>query len=279
VKQSTQKAHIFLQVLPYIQKFHGKIVVIKCGGQIVDNVKLKRALLKEIVLLKYCGLYPVVLHGGGPSITKEMSRKKIKVEFVNGLRVTDLETIRIIQSIFRKMNGQIVNTINKLGVNAKELFGDRDKIFRVIYKDAKLGLVGSVKKVQTQKILLSIKRGFIPVISPLGIGQNGKSYNINADTAAASLAIALKAEKLILVSDVDGVYNGKKFLDHLSIAEARELMKEGTISRGMIPKVEACISAVSNGVHKAQLINGLLTHALFLEIFTNKGIGTEIVKK
>ncbi len=279
MKQTIQKAHIFLEFLPYIQKFHNKIVVFKCGGQIIDDLKLRKSLLKQIALLKYCGLYPVVLHGGGPSITKEMARKNIKVNFINGLRITDPATIRIATQVFKRINGQMVSAISQFKVEAKSIYGDKDRIFEVTYKNKKLGLVGKVKKVHTQKILSLIKGGYIPIISPLGIGANNQSFNVNADTAAAALAIALQAEKLVLISDVDGVYNGKKFLTRLNIEETEELVKQGIITRGMIPKVEACINAVNGGVHKAQLINGLLENSIFLEIFTDKGIGTEIVKK
>jgi acetylglutamate kinase len=274
----TQKAKVLHEALPYLQSIQGKIVVIKYGGQILVGAKQKRSFLKDIVLLKSLGAYPVVLHGGGPSITKEMSRRKIVVEFVDGHRVTDAETVKIVESVFKKNNKQIVDTINKFGAKSKGLIGNSEKIFNVIQRNKKLGLVGEIKKVETKKILKLIKEGYIPVISPLGIDRRGVSYNINADTAASSLSVALKAGKLTLVSDVDGVYDGKKFLIHLTIKDSYRLMKKGIISRGMIPKVEACIYALQNGVEKAHLINGLRDHSLFFEIFTDRGAGTDITK-
>ncbi len=272
----TQKAQVLLEALPYLQKIQGKIVVIKYGGQIMADNKQKRLLLKDIVLLKNLGANPVVLHGGGPSISKEMSRKKIVVEFIDGLRVTDEETVKIVESVFKKMNKQIVDTISHFDTKAKGLIGNTDSIFKVVPRNKKLGFVGEVKSVNTKKILALIKDGYIPVISPMGIGRDGKSYNINADTASAALAVALKAGKLTLVSDIDGVYDGKKFLIHLSIKNAERLKKAGIISRGMIPKVDACIQAVRGGVEKAHMINGMRNHSLFFEIFTDKGCGTDI---
>lgn len=274
----TQKAKVLHEALPYLQSIQGKIVVIKYGGQILVGAKQKRSFLKDIVLLKSLGAYPVVLHGGGPSITKEMARRKIVVEFVNGHRVTDTETVKIVESVFKKNNKQIVDTINRFGANAEGLIANEEKIFTVVSKDKKLGLVGEIKKVETKKILAIIKKGYIPVISPLGIDKKGVSYNINADTAAASLAVALHSGKLTLVSDVDGVNDGKKFLTHLNIKNSRRLIKSGVISRGMIPKIEACIYALEHGVDKAHLINGLHDHSLFFEIFTDKGCGTDITK-
>lgn len=277
--QLKQKTSALLETLPYIQKFHGKIVVIKYGGQIMDATRHKRSLLRDIVFLKYIGLQPIVLHGGGPSITKEMARRKIVVEFVDGLRVTDAETVKIVAEVFKKTNEHVSSVLESYGSCTVGLLGDRDKLFTVVPQDKRLGLVGKITKVQTKKILQALATGCIPVISPLGVDAKGTSYNINADTAAAALAVALKAEKLTLVSDVDGVYDGKKFLSHITIAKSRKLIKQGVINRGMIPKVAACIQAVENGVPKAHLINGLLDHSLFFEIFTDKGVGTEIVKK
>lgn len=271
MKQLIQKAHILTEeALPYMQKFKNKIVVIKYGGNAMINGKLKNSVMKDIVLLKHVGILPVVVHGGGPFITAEMKKAKIKPKFVYGLRVTDEETIKIIKKVFKKINNEIKSLIKKLGGKAETI----DDAIIAKQKSKKLGLVGEIVKIDSAKIKKSLQKGNIPVISPLAVC----GYNINADDAATSVAIALKAEKLTMLTNVSGVIENKKFISHLSIKDAHKHIKNKVITKGMIPKVKACVKAVEAGCKKAHLINGTINHALLLEIFTDKGIGTEIVK-
>jgi acetylglutamate kinase len=273
-----KKAASLIEALPYIQKFYGKIVVIKYGGSIMGELKLKRSLLKDIVLLKYVGINPVIIHGGGPGINKEMARRSIEPKFVDGLRVTDAKTVKIVKRVLGKYNDEICRTLKRFGVEAVGLYGTDYNLIQVKVTDKKLGYVGDVKKIKTSVLNKIIKQGKIPVITPIGRGSNGKDYNINADSAATALAVELGAEKLTILTDVDGVSDGKKLITHLSINEAEKLIKEGIIKKGMIPKVRACTYAVQHGVPKAHLLNGLKEHTLFMEVFTQRGVGTEIVK-
>ena len=266
------KTQVLIEALPYIKKYNNRIVVIKFGGNAMSEMK---PVVEDIVLLKHIGIKPVVVHGGGPEIDKELKKAKIKIRFINGLRYTDNETIKIVKKVFLKINQAIVSNIKAHGAKAMNASGN----IAVKQKDPRLGLVGEIKNVDSNKILKIINNGFIPVISPLGIGNNNKCYNINADTAASYIATALNAEKLTILTNVDGVIIDKKLQTHIDFNTAKKEIKKGIISKGMIPKVEACIHAVKNKCPKAHLINGLVPHSLLLEIFTDKGIGTEIVYK
>ncbi len=267
----SNKTQVLIEALPYIKKYHGKIVVIKFGGNAMSEMK---PVIEDIVLLKHIGIKPVVVHGGGPEIDKELKKAKIKIKFINGLRYTDDKTIKIVKKVFSKINHDIV--LNLKGHGAKAF--NAVEAIKVRQKNPKLGLVGEITKVDNNKILKIINDGFIPVISPLGTGNN-KHYNINADTAASHIATALNAEKLTILTNVDGVIINKKLQTHIDFNNAKREIKKGAISKGMIPKVEACVYAVKNKCPKAHLINGLMPHSLLLEIFTDKGIGTEIVYK
>jgi len=266
------KTHVLIEALPYIKKYHGKIVVIKFGGNAMSEM---RHVIEDIVLLKRIGIKPVVVHGGGPEIDKELIKAKIKIRFINGLRYTDNKTIKIVEKVFSKISRNIILNLKNHGAKAINAV----EIIKVKQKNPKLGLVGEITKIGNNKILKIINNGFIPVISPLGIGNDSKHYNINADTAASHIATALNAEKLTILTNVDGVIINKKLQPHIDFKTAKKEMKRGIISKGMIPKVEACIYAVKNKCPKAHLINGLVPHSLLLEIFTDKGIGTEIVYK
>ena len=268
----SNKTQVLIEALPYIKKYNHKIVVIKFGGNAMSEM---RHVIEDIVLLKHIGIKPVVVHGGGPEIDKELKKAKIKIRFINGLRYSDNKTIKIVEKVFLKINHDIVSNLKSHGAEAINAAG----VVKVKQKNPKLGLVGEVKKVDSNKILKIINKGFIPVISPLGIGNGSKHYNINADTAASNIAVALKAEKLTILTNVDGVIINKKLQTHIDFNTAKKEMKKSIISKGMIPKVEACIYAVKNKCPKAHLINGLVPHSLLLEIFTDKGIGTEIVYK
>jgi len=266
------KTQVLIEALPYIKKYHGKIVVIKFGGNAMSEM---RHVIEDIMLLKHIGIKPVVVHGGGPEIDKELKKSKINTRFINGLRYTDNKIIKIVEKVFLKINQGIVSNLKSHGakaINAAE-------IIKVKQKNPKLGLVGEITKVDNNKILKIINNDFIPVISPLGTGNGSKRYNINADTAASNVAVALKAEKLTILTNVQGVVINGKLQPHIDFKTAKNGIKKGVINKGMIPKVEACIYAVKNKCPKAHLINGLVPHSLLLEIFTDKGIGTEIVYK
>jgi len=266
------KTQVLIEALPYIKKYHGKIVVIKFGGNAMSEMK---HVVEDIVLLKHIGIKPVVVHGGGPEIDKELKKAKIKIRFINGLRYTDDKTMKIVKKVFSKISHDIASNLKNHGAKAINASGT----IKVKQKNPKLGLVGEITKINDNRILKIINKGFIPVISPLGIGNNNKHYNINADTAASNVAVALKAEKLTILTNVYGVVINGKLQPHIDFKAAKKEINKGGINKGMIPKVEACIHAVKNKCPKAHLINGLVPHSLLLEIFTDKGIGTEIVYK
>jgi len=266
-----EKTQVLIEALPYIKKYNNKIVVIKFGGNAMSEIK---HIIKDIVLLKHIGIKPVVVHGGGPEIDKELKKAKLKPKFLNGLRYTDDNTMRIVEKVFLKINHDIVSNLKGYGAEAINAAG----AIKVNQKSPKLGLVGEITKIDNNRILKIINNGFIPVISPLGIGNDFKQYNINADTAASNIAVALKAEKLTILTNVNGVIINKKLQTHIDFKAARREIKKGVINKGMIPKVEACVYAVKNKCPKAHLINGLVPHSLLLEIFTDEGVGTEIVE-
>lgn len=260
------------EALPYIEKYKNKVVVIKLGGNAMAEISNT---VEDVVLLKRLGIKTIIVHGGGPEIDKEMKKLKIAPKFINGLRYTDSTTIKIVEKAFNKINKRLVDKLKANGAKSINAAG----CIKVKQKSPELGLVGEIIDVDKNKILKILGFGHIPVISPLGIGIDNKKYNINADTAASRIAVALNAEKLTIVTNVDGVMINGKLLSHIDLRTANKEIKKENINRGMIPKVEACIYAVKNKCPKAHLINGLVPHALLLEIFTDKGIGTEIVYK
>jgi acetylglutamate kinase len=266
-----EKANVLIEALPYIKKYNDKIVIIKFGGEALSNERL----LEDIVLLKHIGIKPVIIHGGGPEINKELNKADMAPKFINGLRYTDEKVIKVVERVFKKINKEIVSKICSEGAKAVNATG----CIYVKQKDPNLGLVGDITDIKTNKLLRMIKKGCIPVISPIGIGEDKKHYNINADTAAAYIAVYLKAEKLTLVTNVNGVIINDKLQTHVDFDTAKKEIEKGVITKGMIPKVEACIHAVKNKCPKAHLLNGLIPHSLLLEIFTDKGVGTEIVYK
>ena len=235
-------------------------------------------MLRDIVLLKHVGMNPVIVHGGGPNVSAAMKKAGIEPRFVDGLRVTDERTIKIVKEEFAKINKDIVNMLKNQKVYAEGTTGTDNKLIEVKQKHKKLGFVGEISNINPVVIKTLIKVGYVPVISPIGVDSKGLAYNINADTAAASIAIALKAEKLTILTDVDGVFENKKLVPTLTMKQVKEKVKKGVIQGGMIPKVKACKYAVERGCKKAHLINGQITHALLLEIFTDKGVGTEIIR-
>ena len=265
-----EKTQVLIEALPYFKKYNGKIVVIKFGGDTMSKINF---LIEDIVLLKHIGMKPIVVHGGGPEIDAELKKVSIIPKFINGLRYTDDKTIKVVEQVFKKINKKIVDNISSQGAKSINAAG----CIKVKQKNPELGLVGEITKVEKGKIMKLVNSGFIPVISPLGIGNDGKKYNINADTTASHIAISLKAEKLTILTNVDGVVINGNLMPHLDFSTAKKEIEKGIINKGMIPKVEACINAVKNKCQKAHLLNGLIPHSLLLEIFTDKGIGTEIV--
>lgn len=274
-----QKATVLIEALPYIRRYQDKIVVIKYGGKAIEKDKsLQKSVLTDVVLLKNVGIRPVIVHGGGPLATKMMSQAKLTPRFINGLRVTDATTMNIVEKAFTKINHDIVRLLAECGAKGMGIIGDEIRLLQVVPISKELGYVGKIRKVNTGILKALLNDDYIPVIAPVGIGPKGMTYNINADSVATAIAQTLKAEKLTLLTDVDGVYVKDRLVSHLGIREIKQLIRSEIITSGMIPKVQACVVAVQKGVKKAHLINGTVEHALLLEIFTDKGIGTEIVK-
>lgn len=285
-----KKAAILVEALPYIQKLWGKTVVIKYGGNAMINDELKNSVMEDITLLKYIGMNPVVVHGGGPDINKALDKFDIKSQFINGLRITDSSTIEIAQMVLvGKTNKEIVSLLNKMGGKAIGLSGIDGNLMEceqykttVDGKDVDLGYVGKITNINSKLIELIAKDEYIPVVAPIGVGKDGQSYNINADTVAGEIAAALKAEKLILLTDIEGVKINKDsddIITALTVDEAHDLINKKVIDGGMIPKVLGCIDALNKGVGRTHIIDGRIPHCLLLEIFTNKGIGTMIMKE
>ncbi len=285
-----QKAGILMEALPYIKAFGGKRIVVKYGGHAMVDPELKEDFAKNIVLLKLIGVRPIIVHGGGPQIGRVLSRMGGESNFVDGMRVTDGETMDVVEMVLGgKVNAEIVSLINRHGGRAVGLSGKDDRLIQaekmVIERPGAgerrpeiidLGMVGQVREVNTA--LIKTLDDFIPVIAPVGIDPQGRSLNINADLVAGRVAEALDAEKLILLTDVTGVFDKEgRLLPSLTVEQVRELMKDGTISGGMIPKVNCCLEALAKGVAKTHIIDGRQPHAVLLEVFTREGIGTEIV--
>ena len=286
MKESIEKAKVLIEAFPYIRQWYGATVVVKYGGSTRYGADELKNTLQDIVLMKFVGMRPVVVHGGGKDITRVTEKLGIKSRFVDGLRVTDLSTVEVVEMVLGgTINKELVSTIQQLGGQAVGLSGKDGAMLqatRVKSKSGKdIGYVGKVSKVNTAVLDILDKEQFIPVIAPLGLGADGKTYNVNADEAAGAIAGALKAEKLVFLTDVPGICRKKDdpgtLFSTLKAKDISKLLKTGAISGGMIPKVEACLHAVRSGVHKTHIINGTLPHALLLEIFTPQGVGTEIV--
>ena len=287
------KAEILVDALPYIQEFYGTTVVIKYGGNAMINDALKENVMRDVALMKFVGIRPILVHGGGPEITGFLKKVGKESMFVSGLRVTDEETVEIAEMVLDgKLNSEIVGLLNLRGVRAVGLSGKdaglikAQKKLATVYENdtahqVDIGYVGEVTEINTGIIADLLDQGYVPVIAPIGMGAHGESYNINADYVAAEIAGALHAEKLLLLTDVEGVYKDfadkSSLISQLSMAEAREYIRSGVIEGGMIPKVEACLRALEAGAHKAHIIDGRLTHSIILEIFTSRGIGTMVL--
>ena len=296
MNEIVKKADVLIEALPYIRQFYGKTVVIKYGGAAMEQESLKYSVMQDIVLMKYIGMHPVVVHGGGKQISQWMERVGKEATFVQGLRVTDQETVEIVEMVLAGLiNKEIVSLINRHGGRAVGLCGKDANLIqaqkhfaRIIDAHGKatavdLGFVGNIVKVNAEVIAELDRAGYIPVIAPNGVGEDGCTYNINADTMAGEIAAALQAEKLILLTDQRGILkdlnDASSLISTIEVAEIDRLIESGVIASGMLPKVEACVTALKGGVSKTHIIDGRLSHALLLEIFTSEGIGTQIVSE
>jgi len=279
-----EKVEVLIEALPYIINFKGSIIVIKYGGSAMIKEDLKVSFAKDVVLLKHLGMHPVIVHGGGKRISELMEKLGKKPQFVEGHRVTDSETVEIVEMVLSGVvNKEIVTNIIKnsgkaVGISGKDNFTIKAK--KKLYKDIDIGFVGQVKKINNELIVSLIQDGYIPVISPLGVDDDGNSYNINADDVVAEIAVSLKAEKLIYLTDVDGIYrdinNKNSLISSITVKELQSLIDLGIVTGGMIPKLTSIIRAIERGVNKVHIINGTIPHSLLIELFTDEGIGTQI---
>ena len=289
MQAAAEKARILVEALPYIRAFYGKTVVIKYGGNAMTSETLKDEVVQDLALMKYVGIRPIIVHGGGPEITALLKRLGKETTFIEGLRVTDAETVTTAEMVLAgKINADIVTRLCLQGASAVGLSGKDANLLRarkkqvfVQGKAVDIGFVGEVEAVNTQILATLLQSDYLPVVAPIGADGAGQSYNINADYVAAALAGALQAEKLILLTDVEGIYKDyadkTSFLPTITVREAQQYLKDGTLQGGMLPKVEACLRALSQGAKKAHIIDGRQEHSLILELFTSQGIGTQII--
>ncbi|MGI5920947.1 MAG: acetylglutamate kinase [Syntrophomonadaceae bacterium] len=279
-----EKAEILVEALPYIKQFYGKRVVIKYGGAAMTDCELKQKVMQDIVLMKFVGMHPIIVHGGGPEINTMLDRVGIQTRFVNGLRVTDRETMEIVEMVLGgKVNKEIVVGINASGGKAIGISGKDGNLIQARPVDSTgiMGFTGEVTAVNPQIIETVIENGYIPVISPIGTDSEHETYNINADLVAAAIAVAIKADKLVLLTDVPGLLKDPKdnetLISVLKVSEVPGLIADGIIAGGMIPKVQCCVEAVTGGVGRTHIVDGRQPHSMLLEIFTDRGIGTMVV--
>lgn len=282
MKDAIAKADVLIEALPFIRQFQGKVFVIKYGGSILSDERVRKAVLQDIVFLRYSGIKPILVHGGGPNISRRLSEHKRASEFVDGIRVTDEFTLKIVDEELHKLNDLIVEEMNSYGVSAQGL-KEKDKFLRAVKKQSSkdLGFVGDVTGFDADKIK-ELVNSSIPVVTPIGISDAGETFNINADEVAFFLAAQLKAEKLILLTNVLGVMRDPRRKDSLihtiTAGQARDLIAKKVIEQGMVPKINAAVGAVEKGVNKVHIVDAKISHAILLEIFTKKGIGTEVIK-
>ena len=277
------KANIIVEALPYINKLAGKIVVIKYGGNAMNDAAVVNTVMQDTAVLKMVGVCPILVHGGGPEINSLLTKLNIKSEFVGGLRVTDKDTMEVVQmALCGKLNKNIAAQLTSLGVKAIGLSGKDAGLIEATTIDKNLGYVGKITSINTKLLLELCKGEYVPVIASIGTDKDGNSYNINADTAAGEIAAALSAEKLIFLTDTDGIRRNpsdpKTLIPEISISQIKALIKDGTISGGMIPKAEGCIRGVEKGINRVHIIDGTIPHSILLEIFTDTGIGTMVKK-
>ena len=279
-----KKAEVLIEALPYIQRFNRKVIVVKYGGSAMIDEELKRNVIEDVTLLKLVGFKPIIVHGGGKEISKWIEKSGKEAKFVNGLRVTDEETMEIAEMVLGKVNKSLVQKIEQLGVRAIGISGKDGALLKVDKKYSNgedIGYVGDVKEVNAQILWDLLEKDFLPVIAPIGMDENYDTYNINADDAACAIAKAMKSEKLAFLTDVEGVMRDpadkSSLISELTLSEAEGLIADGTVGGGMLPKLNNCMDAIREGVSRVHILDGRIPHCLLLEIFTNKGIGTAIL--
>lgn len=284
MKEVMGKAEVLIEALPYIQRFNRKIIVVKYGGSAMVDEELKRQVIQDVTLLKLVGFKPIIVHGGGKEISKWVEKAGMEPEFVGGLRKTDEATMEIAEMVLGRVNKSLVQLVEELGVLAVGISGKDGGLLRVDKKYANgkdIGFVGEIKKVNPKILYDLLEKDFLPIVCPIGMDDSYQTYNINADDAACAIARAMQAEKLAFLTDIEGVYkdpaDASTLISELPITEARELISEGNIGGGMLPKLNNCIDAIENGVSRVHILDGRIAHCLLLEIFTNKGIGTAIL--
>ncbi|MEG6512555.1 acetylglutamate kinase [Desulforamulus ruminis] len=279
-----EKAGVLVEALPYIKKFYGKTVVIKYGGHAMINDQLKQAVVTDLVLMKFVGIHPVVVHGGGPEITGMLKRLGIESQFVGGLRVTDSPTMEVVEMVLGKLNKEITSLINRLGGRGVGLSGKDANLIIAAKKlggeQQDIGFVGEVTEINPGLVETVLKEGYIPIISPVGVGRDGESYNINADYVAGAVAKALKADKLIILTDVEGILENRhdpsSLLSTIKVQDIPALVDRGVLQGGMLPKVDCCVEAIRGGVNSTHILDGRVPHSILLEVFTDQGIGTMV---
>ncbi len=284
MQQYLDKAEVLIEALPYIQRFNRKIIVVKYGGSAMVDEELKKRVIEDVTLLKLVGFKPIIVHGGGKEISKWVGKVGMEPKFINGLRVTDEDTMEVVEMVLGKVNKSLVQHVEELGVRAIGISGKDGGLLKVEkkYSDGKdIGFVGEVKEVNAQILYDLLEKDFLPIVCPIGMDDEFQTYNINADDAACAIARAMKAEKLAFLTDIEGVYKDpddpSSLISELWVEEAEKLMAEGYIGGGMLPKLQNCIDAIESGVSRVHILDGRIPHCLLLEIFTNRGIGTAIL--
>ena len=285
MQEVLKKAEVLIEALPYIQKFNRKIIVVKYGGSAMSNEELQRNVIKDVTLLKLVGFKPIIVHGGGKEISRWVGKVGKEAHFINGLRVTDEETMEIAEMVLGRVNKRLVTMVEELGVKAVGLSGKDGQMLQVEkkYSDGQdIGYVGNITSVNPKILFDLLEKGYLPIVSPIGLGEEFATYNINADDAACAIAKAVGADKLVFLTDIEGLYkdiNDKNsFISRITASEADGLIEDGFIGGGMLPKLNNCTSAVKEGVNRVHILDGRIPHCLLLEIFTNEGVGTAIVR-
>lgn len=284
MKEILQKAEVLVEALPYIQRFNRKIIVVKYGGSAMIDDELKKNVIQDVTLLKLVGFKPIIVHGGGKEISKWVEKTGKEPEFIDGLRKTDEETMEIAEMVLGKVNKSLVQMVQELGVNAIGISGKDGGLLKVDKKYSQgkdIGFVGEIKEVNPKILYDLIEKDFLPIVCPIGLDEAYDTYNINADDAACAIAKAVNAEKLAFLTDIEGVYKNPSdpdtLISELTVSQAKELIGDGNIGGGMLPKLNSCMDAIGNGVSRVHILDGRIAHCLLLEIFTNRGIGTAIL--
>ena len=284
MQQYLEKAQVLIEALPYIQRFNRKIIVVKYGGSAMVDEELKRQVIEDVTLLKLVGFKPIIVHGGGKEISRWVGKVGMEPHFMNGLRVTDADTMEVAEMVLGKVNKSLVQLVEELGVRAIGISGKDGGLLKVDKKLSNgedIGFVGEVKKVNAEILYDLLEKDFLPIVCPVGMDDEYNTYNINADDAACALARAVEAEKLAFLTDIEGVYKDpddpRTLISELRVDEAQKLMDDGYIGGGMLPKLQNCIDAIEHGVSRVHILDGRIPHCLLLEIFTNRGIGTAIL--